>query len=337
MSLYCYDVPSQQAIFVQTPTAIDLTEAAFFYQAQYQHASQLICVPKSEFIALGNAAPNPKNPVIMLHSVGRCGSTLLSQVYHSLPNTVSLSEPDIFSNFLFMRDSNGRDDAHILTLLQATLKLLLKALPQQNPDHWAIKFRSSGFEIADLINQATPAVINLFLYRNITDRTRSAIRAFDLQANASQKLNGSILQRWLKLVPALKKYQRQAKWGRLDKIDLSILAWFSRMEQYLTLHQQNVPIQAVRYEDLIAEPQQVIEALLAYSGFSAALASHTLHVFNKDSQAGSSLGKQAIKDRSAKELSPKQVQQIQHYLKKHPSIKEPAFILPNTLLAPPTP
>ena len=98
-SLYCYDPAADRAIFVKTPDAIDLTKAPFFYQAQYEHATRLIAVPKAEFIRLGNLAPTPENPIIMIHSVGRCGSTLLSQVFDALPETVSFLNRIFFQLF----------------------------------------------------------------------------------------------------------------------------------------------------------------------------------------------------------------------------------------------
>lgn len=331
-TLYCYDAASEKAIFTKTPANVDLTAAPFFYQAQYEHATHLLAIPKADFIQLGYSAPNPSKPVIMIHSVGRCGSTLLSQLFSALPNTVSLSEPDIFSNFVLMRDINGRNDTHLLSLLHAALKLQLKPLPTIAPTQWAIKFRSSGFEIADLISQALPDSQNLFLYRNLTDQTKSAIRAFNLQNSHPKKLSGTLLQRWLKLVPLLKKYKWQAKWRGLDRVDLSILAWLSRMDRYTQIQNQNIPIFAIKYEDMITQPEAIVQAIFREIGVPQAHSALTHHVFNRDSQAGSSLSRTKVKVGKPNQLSVKQQQQISNYLSKHALIKTPDYCLPNTLL-----
>lgn len=333
VSLYCYDPSHDEAIFVKTPEPVDLTKAPFFYQAQYEHAEQLIAVPRSTFLELGEQARAPANPVIMIHSVGRCGSTLLSQVFDAVPNTVSLSEPDIFSNFLLMRELNGRNNTQIQALLQATFNLQLKPLPHRaDTQHWAIKFRSSGFEIADLISQVLPNSHNIFLYRNVEDQTRSAIRAFGLQTSPARKLSGSLLQRWLKLVPLLKKYKWQARWRGLDRIDLSVLAWLSRMERYLALAHENAPVCAVRYEDMISEPEQVIRTLFQAVSLPETAVSQTLHVFQKDSQAGSQLAQDNVRTPQNNILSTQNQQKIAKYLKAHPVIKQADFELPNTLV-----
>ena len=231
-----------------------------------------------------------------------------------------------------MRDVNGRNDPQLKLLLDATLKLQLKPLPHRKANHWSIKFRSSGFEIADLINQANPHTKNIFLYRNAKDQTRSAISAFDLQAIASKKLNGAILQRWLKLVPHLKRYKWKAQWRGLDRIDLTVLAWLSRMERYLTLYNQDAEICAIKYEDLISDPETVVKAIFNYTNFPESLAPQTLHVFQRDSQAGSSLARQKVHTPRHTALDPKYATQIDKYLKAHPIINSASFQLPNTLL-----
>lgn len=332
ITLYGYDHANDFAIFVQTPSDIDLTQAPFFYQAQYQYAECLYTLPMAEFVRLAELNQREQHPITMLHSVGRCGSTLLSQLFDAMPNTVSLSEPDIFTNFLLMREQNGRLDDKLITLLKSTLIFLQKPLSHHAPAHWAIKFRSANFELADLIYKTGLPQHNIFLYRNIYDRTRSAIRAFDLEGNKGQKIAGDNLQRWLKLVPMLNHYKRQAKWGQLNKIDLSVLAWLSRMEKYLSLAEQNVPLIALKYEDLITNPNYFIAEILAYIGYVTIQVSDLIHVFEKDSQAGSPLAQQRIKDRTKFELDAKQHQKIDRFFNKKTVISSPFYVLPHTIL-----
>ena len=333
VTLYCYDPTENQAIFVKTPKDVDLTKAPFFYQSQYEHAEKLIAVPHDTFIKLSQKLSLPTKPVIMIHSVGRCGSTLLNQVIDAVPNTVSLSEPDIFSNFLLMRELNGRNDPLIQSLLTASFKFQLKPLPHRpNTEQWAIKYRSSGIEIADLINKAVPNHHNIFLYRNVTDQTRSAIRAFGLHSAPPKKLAGSFLQRWLKLVPLLKKHKWHARWRGFDRIDLNILGWLSRMERYLSLSNEGTPICAVRYEDMIAQSEKVITTLFQTVDLPETAVSQTLHVFQKDSQAGSQLARDKVRTPQNNTLSPENQQKIEKFLKSHPIIKKADYELPNTLI-----
>ena len=40
ITLYCIDPQNQRAIFVETPSDIDLSQAPFYYLAQYEHAQR---------------------------------------------------------------------------------------------------------------------------------------------------------------------------------------------------------------------------------------------------------------------------------------------------------
>lgn len=335
ITLYCYDSVENQAVFVKTPSAIDLTQAPFFYQAQFEHATAIITVPKETFLQLSTMLDPPTNPTLMLYSVGRCGSTLLSQVFDAIPQTVSLSEPDIFSNFLLMRGVNGRHDQDLIPLLRAALCFQLKPLPHRQANQWCIKFRSAGVEIADLLNQTGLPLNNIFLYRNLTDQTRSAIRAFDLKSMGKRKLKGEMLTRWQTLVPLLANYRWRARWIGLDRVDLNILAWLSRMDQYLTLHTQSKSLFAIRYEDMIAQPEALIATLFERLNIPLSHVQKTLHVFNKDSQEGSKLARNKVGHDKGQALSKDQQKQISRFLNAHPIINSPAFELPNTLLSSP--
>lgn len=337
ISLYCLDDAHQRAIFVQTPADVNLTQHPFYYQAQFEHAQRLIAVSYTTLHQLAADIPAAGKKLLLIYSVGRCGSTLLSQVFDAIEGVLSLSEPDYFTNMVLMRERNGRRDAELVQLLHSAIALQLKPLPDQTTNtwaahtYWAIKFRSSGIEIADLLHQAYPAAKNIFLYRDAIKRTRSEARAFNLFTTNTLKMNEDVLQRWLHLVPLLAGYQRKAMWGRLSRIELSALAWLSRMDRYLSLYNQQIPMCAIRYEDLIAQPEAVIKQLFSFCEIPHRLITNTLHVFERDSQAGSTLSRATIDNNVRNELTPKHLKQIRRILQKHPIIKTPDYILPGTV------
>ena len=77
-SLYCLDHQNKRAIFVVTSPGVNLSEAPFYYQAQYQHAQSLIAVPYETLHELVDDVPVDPERMIFIYSVGRCGSTLVS-------------------------------------------------------------------------------------------------------------------------------------------------------------------------------------------------------------------------------------------------------------------
>src|SRR5688572_8388910 len=45
ISLYCLDPKSQTAVFVETPTEVDLSQVPFYYMSQFASATRVIPLP----------------------------------------------------------------------------------------------------------------------------------------------------------------------------------------------------------------------------------------------------------------------------------------------------
>ena len=98
ISLYCLEPASQQAIFVETP--VEISDYSFVYNIQFESAERLIAVPYHDLFDLAKSIRNYTENLILIYSVGRCGSTLLSKVFNQLDYVLSLSEPDVFCNLV---------------------------------------------------------------------------------------------------------------------------------------------------------------------------------------------------------------------------------------------
>jgi len=120
ITLYCLDFNQEQAIFVETPPHLHLSQFPFFYLAQYDNAQRLIAVPWNDLFQLVEAREQVKQ-LIVIYSVGRCGSTLLSQMFNQVDTVLSLSEPDVFSQLVGLRNLERSNDGEILKLLKACL------------------------------------------------------------------------------------------------------------------------------------------------------------------------------------------------------------------------
>ena len=71
-TLYCLDIPSKQALFVELPPGTDLSEAAFVYSRQFTDARRAALMPFDRLIAASHAIPAPSE-LAFLFSTGRCG------------------------------------------------------------------------------------------------------------------------------------------------------------------------------------------------------------------------------------------------------------------------
>jgi len=328
MSLYCLDPQNQQVIFVETPLDSALSQASFFYEAQYELAQRLIVMPYSDFHQIAEKLEPLQKQVVLIYSVGRCGSTLLSKGFNQLDSVVSLSEPDVFSQMVMMRNPDGRDDLEMAKLLKSCLLLQTKSNISK-PSSYVLKFRSFCIELGDLIYQAVPQAQAIFMYRNAEEVVKSAIRAF---AHITQHYSSSELQKNIdflsRFTPLLKEYVNYIE-GEPSVIDSETISWLSIMHRYLVLYQQGVPLCAVRYEDLLANPQLMMNELFNYCGLQT---SDVSHVFEEDSQEGTLLSQAALRQNNLELPDRLEIRnKMNPLLTKHPEIKTPDFIVPRTI------
>jgi hypothetical protein len=331
ISLYCLDPENQQAIFVETPAAIDIYKSSFLYQAQYEYAQQLIVISYPELYRLARSIKDLIGKITLLYSVGRCGSTLLSRVFGQMENILSLSEPDVFSQIVGLRTRDGSKDDELTELLENCIYLLCKPTAKRNPAFCTIKPRSFGIEVADLIHRALPDTKLIFLYRNAEDVVTSFIHTFtDFSAMLPViQNNKSIYTRFISL---LEEYVDHIDFTDSNATDLYTIMWLSAMHSYLSLCQQNIPACAIRYEDLVARPESLITELLNYCQWPIVEISLIHQVFDQDSQEDSIFSRKRVEKNRKKNLDSSIVRQkITKILQAHPQIKTPDFIFPNTL------
>ena len=80
-TLYAFDFEKGQAIFVETASPDKLSQAPFYYQAQYENAIRVVTIPFETMIQLAQSITVDDNKLIFIHSMGRSGSTLASQIF----------------------------------------------------------------------------------------------------------------------------------------------------------------------------------------------------------------------------------------------------------------
>lgn len=178
ISLYCFDDIDKQAIFVELPAEVDLTQEPFVYQAQYENARRLIAVPYETFARLAKTLPEVREP-IFVYITGRSGSTLLSHVFNDSGVVVSFSEPDAATQFLHLRHNrSGTSDSELRQLADNTLRFLFKSHHANGVQAHALKFRSEGLQVMDFFQEAFPQAKNLFLYRDAIGWATSFYRLF---------------------------------------------------------------------------------------------------------------------------------------------------------------
>jgi hypothetical protein len=333
ITLYALNHFEREAIFVETPPDVDLSQRPFLYQAQYDNAVRLYSMSYKSFFKLADMIRQPDKQLILIHSVGRCGSTLLSSVFNNLDDVLSLSEPEAFTEIVKRREPNGRNEDEMARLLDAVLQVQCRPTNQINPAMYAIKFRSFSTVMIDLLHRVAPQSKHIFLYRNAEDRARSIARAFKTVEAKAEAMDAANLRVRTKFVPLLSRYADRATGGTLSKVEFSMLAWLSGMQKYLEMHAAGIPMCAVRYEDMIAQPEHIVRTLFEFCDLPTTpeRLAQGVQAFARDSQQGSSLAQTNLKQNSDNQLTEAHLQQIQQLLAEHPTIQTSDFIVPNTI------
>jgi hypothetical protein len=183
ITLYCLDDQNRRAVFLETPPDIELTRQAFYNQAQYYHARRVFSVPYEALHELAREKGDAFRNLILIFSVGRCGSTLLSRALNRLDEVTCLDEPDVYMDLTVLRPRDGSRDAEITNLIESCTRLLYRPAARaagqkvREVNTLALKFRSFSIELADLFYKAFPSARILFLYRNAETWARSNARA----------------------------------------------------------------------------------------------------------------------------------------------------------------
>lgn len=332
ISLYCLDDATQRAIFVELPPGVDLTTAPFVLLTQYEQAKRIIAVPYATFRRLGHTLPAIAS-LIVIYSTGRSGSTLLSHLLNAVEGVVSLSEPDVATQFIHLRRSSAAEEAELRDLLDCSVRFLFKPSAFGPRTAHALKLRSYGLRAMDLYQATFPRVTNLFLYRDALGTIASYARLLRPAVNDHQPVSaflstfGEIFaDDWTPLTAYLPEGARDVSLPQ----QLTLM-WLATIEYYLAHHTQGIPALAVHYDDLNARREQVAAAILAYGGLPTTQMPGLLGVFGRDAQAGTALARENPEEGNQLRLSEEERQEVEAIVRRHPLIKTVDVVVPGTL------
>ena len=329
LSLYCLDHANHRAIFVDTPPDVDLSTAPFYYQTQYQAARRLIAVSYDTLHALAQEVQLDPRHIIVIYSVGRCGSTLVSQALNQADGVVSFSEPDVYTQILMLREADGSSDPEVSALVRSCTKIICAPTAQRrSASAWALKHRGIGIQLADLFYHNFPEAKVVFLYRQAESWARSMVRAFGLFDPQMEPMLPQLQQLFSKLDPFVAAYTAKHE-ATIAPIELLACLWVSIMQRCLNLQQQGVPIFAVRYEELKAAPRAVLDVLFAYCEVAVSNVETITRVLAQDSQAGTSVS-QVRAQQSKSELLEHHVAELHRLIRAYSTTITPDFIVPTT-------
>lgn len=302
-TLYCLDLQRMEARFVKSPEDIDLTQAPFLFQDQYKFAQEVLSIDFATFHKLAATLSPDSSHVVFIHSVGRCGSTLLSKVLGSVPGICSLSEPDPATQLTEWRSCKLLPEKELLALADSSTRFACKAWPARGKDSfWAFKYRAQCIEISDMLMTAFPRAKQLFIHREPLSWLESVFRAFaDKDAYRDPEFAAFFEEIWARWLPLIRTRQRRGK--PMAVSETWMLVWIGVRETLARHKATGLPFHELSYESLQANPESVLKEVFKYCGIEVSDWSRVLSCLQHDSQAGTTIARDQVKhlDRSVPE------------------------------------
>ncbi len=288
-TLFSFDLANDVAVFVDIGADTDLAAAPFSYHRQYEQAKRVLRMPVSAFLELAEKAPAARS-VVHLINIGHCGSTLLHNVFNASGQGWCLSEP-LFTFDLAMNRAALPAD-RLAALWRAAMRMLRVMVPPEAA-HKAliVKHFSQITAILPAVHASEPDATFLYLTRHAEAWCNSLF-------GFHERLGGL-----LDLSPTDRFFSWKMMSGNTDPayldghVDmaaanvtfdrLAAMAWRLHRARFDSAVAAGMPLNIVRYEALLANPQAELERLFAICGMDAAGIAPGITAFAADSHEGS--------------------------------------------------
>ncbi len=318
LSLYCLDPERREALFVELPPSVRLTEAAFVYLRQYEEALRLLTLPYDEFERLAAGLAAPKR-FVMIYMTGRSGSTLLSHSFNRIEGVASLSEPDAPIGFVDFQRAGLLSPNEARRLFDASVRMLFRASGSV-PHACVLKMRSESLQMADLIQTTYPDARNLFVYRDAVGFVGSMYRVFR-RLHIPETMTRA--ESWEDLhdaygldADALHRYL-PGRTGEIAIVEHLTVWWLGIIEAYLAALGRGIPFTPLSFEDLAQRPDAALARVFDACGLEGATPDQARPAFRSDSQAGTVLERERPGEASLR-LTAEQIVTVRKIVSLHP-------------------
>ena len=302
VSLYC--VTKHEAIFIETERDCNIyssDENPFLYVAQFCLAKYVIRMSIESFQGLAEKIGDPSLPVIWVSNTGRCGSTMLCQVFESAPGTIVMSEPDVISN-ISLQTNDGLGVLELVNVLRSAIRVLCK--PKPGAERFVVKTRSASTALMMDITKLFPYVKQIFMYRNCFETLLSFMAmsasmpyTIILRTCIDNETISSVLTFFRRNLRSL--LLPNVKNSEDVPLNTNILGLFTHVwSNYILLAReamsQNSDILPVKYEDLNENQTEFCKMIFKKLNIDPTNINESLPIFTKDSQRGSELSQSQL-------------------------------------------
>jgi len=316
VSPYCLDHRNRRMVLAEGPEHVDLSSAPLCYARQYETATRLLTL---SYDAVQRVAADPAGSfanLVLIYSIARSGSTLLSRIWHRLDDAYSLSEPDVFTDLSHLHARAEISPGDAAQLFADALRLLYRRA--EGRKYFVVKFRATCIQLAELGHRVAPSANLLFIYRDAVDCIASNLRVFGELPLSSTAFRAA-------LPFAVPRSEVVKVPIRLRKL---LLHWLSGIRRYRSLRERGLPIGAVKYETLIEAPRESVTQMFRYCGVPLQFVDRGCEALREDAQQGTRLARDTTM--GVQPLSASEASSIRHFLTEHAQLS-PDVTLEGTL------
>ncbi|ESO84548.1 hypothetical protein LOTGIDRAFT_236217 [Lottia gigantea] len=328
VSLYC--MTKTDAIFIEVAEGANLYKHQhnkYLYETQFEHAKKIVMMPLASFHKIASDVGNPKVPVLWISSTGRCGSTLLGQVFYRIPGMLLLSEPDSITNLGNLYKSKELQKGEYEQLLASAVRLLCK--PDDRYSMMCIKVRPSMTRLSEEIAHMFPQIRQLFMYRNSLKTVLSYLTI--LQTDPAYQAMRFIMDHKVlsTILPFFRtglynyyanfnaKEIESIKPSNLSTVGIFTAAWAAGVSRCVEYREKGLPIIPILYEDLMKNPMQSCLVLFTKLDIRKEYVSLAAEAFKVDYQKSSVLGQGLLPPDSRRAIPPEGRVEADSILKKY--------------------
>ena len=299
VSLYCLN--ETQAVFVETAphNGRKITEDPFLKVSQFKTAQRVVILPITLFVKYAEILDAPENKVIILRNCGRCGSTLMCQMFDKTGSCVSLSEPSVMKSCRMLMDNLPEDT--IRMLLQCSLKFLIRSFCDNKSDTTVIvKLDSHESHLLPMLSPLLPNAAELFMYRDLVPMAFSFAKIMSVLAHPFIHLNLAFN------FPILYNHiMKKLGYGAERYPNIKLFSFFTvgffepalNCRRYLQHRLHEKYVGAVKYELLEADPIGQMQKILAVCGLPTSWAEGACEALKHDSQKGTQVAGRGVQTR----------------------------------------
>ena len=292
-----YALTNKEAIFVETADNINVYSSkvhTFFFVAQFLHAKNVIKMSIKDFVSLAETIGDPTVPVIWISNTGRCGGTLLCQMFESVPGTLVMHEPDTPLPLWHLQAKGALNDSQYDVMLKSSIRFLACTKAFHDVKRIFIKPRPQCPVMIKDITRLLPNIRHLFMYRNSLDTIKSWLKAVQCEPFPAIIYSCTNSEWFSKIFPYFRQFQRYYLTSELNNVQeiqaeantacLFAYKWasFILTARDVIAHDQNV--RPIKYEDILATPKEAVLQLFDSLGIDDICVDNAVTYMERDSQ-----------------------------------------------------